>query len=459
MLLLTAKVVRPNMFRTKLIYTSLILFCSLFVLLLGCQFDDFKEIEELLDRGDAQTALEELEGFLQTEPKNPKILMLLGKSYNELGRYNEAVIQFENAAHLYESEPEKLNEARIELANTYLHIGDRDASFRLLKEVQQSTKNTKVLQKLIELVGDSYKTKQLTKGDSDNYSPMFSPDGTQIAFASFRLDNGEIYLMDLNGRITRRVTYSTDFNDNSPAFLHKPDYIFYSSEPKDTREIKLLIQSSGSTPIFAGLNLTHIHSKVTRSVIPNSFGTRVPRSSHEGNRVVYESNVDENLELFLLELSELDLTQFTPEHIKPKRFTYNDTDDGSPSFFPDGKRIIFVSSRDEVNQLYTINIDGKNERHFNPNRFDCYNPSVSPDGKTIVFMSARYGDWEIYLVDANGKNERQITNDIGRSIQPTFSPDGRYIAFVSDRGDAFHIYLMDLNKPITQQDLVERLHR
>ena len=442
------------MFRAKLIYTSFVLFCSLLVLLLlGCKFDDYREIEELLDGGDAHTALEKL----QAEQKNPKILMLLGKSYNELGRYDEAVMQFESAVQLYSSEPEKLNAARIELARTYLHIGDRDSAFRLLIEVERTTKNARVIQRVVELVGDSYRTKQLTHGDSDNYSPAFSPDSTQIAFASFRLDNGEIYLMDLNGRITRRVTYSTDFNDNSPAFLHIPDYIFYSSELKDTREIKLLIQSSGSTPIFAGLNLTHVHSKVTRSVIPNSFGTRVPQSSHKGQMVVYESNVDENLELFLLELNELDLSQITPEHISPKRITYNATDDGSPSFFPDGKRIIFVSSRNDVNQLYTINIDGKNERHFNPTRFDCYNPSVSPDGKTIAFMSARYGDWEIYLIDANGKNERQITNDIGRSIQPKFSPDGRYIAFVSDRSDAFHIYLMDLNKPITQQDLVRRL--
>lgn len=446
------------MFRTKLIFTLLILFCSWCVILLGCQYDNyFKEIEALLDSGDAQTALEKLERHLETEPQNPKILMLLGKSYNELGRYNEAVMQFENAAQLYESEPEKLTDVRLELARTYLHIGDRDSAFRLLKKVQNSTKNSKIIQEIIGLVGDRFHTKQLTNGDSDNYSPVFSPDGSQIAFSSFRLDNGEVYLMDMNGRITRRVTYSTDFNDNSPAFLHKPNYILYSSEPKDTREIKLVIQSSGSTPIYAGLNLTHIHSKATQSVIPNSFGTRVPRSSSEGTMVVYESNVDENLELFILDLSNLDLLKFNSEHLLPERITFNETDEGSPSFFPDSKRVIFVSSREEVNQLYTIDIDGKNERHFNPNRFDCYNPSVSPDGKTIAFMSARYGDWEIYLVDSNGKNERQITSDIGRSIQPTFSPDGSYIAFVSDRSDAFHIYLMDLNKPITQNDLARRL--
>ena len=433
--------------------------CTLFFLLLiGCQINSLTKIEKLLEEGIFQEAVEKLEIIVGKDPKNPKARMLLGKGYNELGRYNEAVLQFQKASQLYASQPKELINARLELANTYLIYGDRDSAYRILNIVQKDTSDRKVIKRIIELVGDSYTAKQLTTGDSDNYSPTFSPDGSQIAFASFRLDNGEIYIMDLNGRIHQRVTHSTDFNDNSPAFLRTPNYIFYSSEPKSTREIKLVIQSSGSTPIYAGFNITHIHSKITHPVLPISFGARVPRTSPSGDMVVYESNTDGNLELYLIDLKHLNFAEYTTENINPIRITHNETDEGSPAFFPNGKSIIFVSSRNNLNQLYTIDIDGKNEKHFNPNRFDCYSPSVSPDGKHIVYMSARYGDWEIYLIDADGKNERQITSDIGRSIQPNFSPDGRYIAFVSDRSDNFHIYLMDLNKPTTREDLVKRLN-
>ena len=436
--------------------------CSLSLVILvflGCQNDTLNKIETLIHSGMPREAADKLEAFIQTDPKNPRALMLLGKTYNELGRHNEAIEQFQKASWFYTGQPEKRIAARLELARTYLIFGDRASAFRILNIVQKGTSNSKVLQKIIELAGDSYKTKQLTHGNSDNYSPIFSPDSTQIAFASFRLDNGEIYLMDLNGRIQRRVTYSTDFNDNSPAYLKTPNHIFYSSEPKSSREVKIVLQSSGSTPIYTGFNVTHIHSKTTCSVIPISFGVRVPRSSPSGNQIVYESNTDENLELYLLDLNGLDLAQITPEKIKPKRLTHNETDEGSPAFFPDGKRIVFVSSRNEVHQLYTMNINGQNEKHFNPNRYDCYNPTVSPDGKTIAYVSARDADWEIHLIDTDGKNERRITNDIGRSIQPAFSSDGRYIAFVSDRSDNFHIYLMDLNKPISREDLVKRLQQ
>ena len=429
------------------------------MLVLGCQDNRsvLKESEKHLDAGTPQAAVEGLEVFIETAPEDPKARLLLGRAYNELGRYNDAVEQLRKASQLYAAQPEERTTARLELARTYLRFGDRTSAFRVLKLIQRSTSDPETLREIIELVGDSYHTTQLTHGDSDNYSPTFSPDGTQIAFASFRADNGEIYLMDLNGRIRQRVTYTTDFNDSSPAFLTTPNYLFYSSEPKSSREVKVVIQSSGSTPIYAGFNLTHIHSKITRQVLPVSFGARVPRTSPAGNQVVYESNTDGNLELYLLDLDGLDLAQFTPEDIEPKRITFNETDDGSPTFFPDGKRIMFVSSRNEVNQLYTIDIDGQNEVHFNPSGYDCYNPTISPDGKTIAYVSAREGDWEIHLIDADGKNERRITNDIGRSIQPAFSPDGRQLVFVSDRSDTFHIYLMSFDEPVTREDLAKRL--
>ena len=428
---------------------------------LGCQDNEavLKESEKRLEAGTPQAAVDGLEAFIKTTPEEPKARLLLGEAYNELGRYNDAVEQLRKASQLYAAQPEERIAARLELAGTYLKIGDRTSAFRVLRLVQRSTSDPETVRKIIELVGDNYHTKQLTHGDSDNYSPTFSPDGTQIAFSSFRTDNGEIYLMDLNGRIGRRVTFTTDFNDSSPAFLTTPNYLFYSSEPKSSREVKVVLQSSGSTLIYAGFNLTHIHSKTTRAVLPVSFGARVPRTSPAGNQVIYESNTDGNLELYLLDLEGVELAQSALKDIEPKRITFNETDDGSPSFFPDGKRIVFVSSRSEVNQLYTIDIDGQNEAHFNPNRYDSYNPTVSPDGQTIAYVSARDSDWEIYLIDADGKNERRITNDIGRSIQPAFSPDGRHLVFVSDRSDTFHIYLMSFDAPVTREDLDKRLQQ
>ncbi len=60
--------------------------------------------------------------------------------------------------------------------------------------------------------------------------------------------------------------------------------------------------------------------------------------------------------------------------------------------------------------------------------------SYSPDGKQIVFCSTRDGNPELYLMDADGSNVRRLTNAPRYDGGPFFSPDGRWIVFRSDRG-------------------------
>ena len=45
-----------------------------------------------------------------------------------------------------------------------------------------------------------------TKGIGSNYMPVFSPDGTQIAFMSNRDGNPEVYVMNRDGSDVRRLT-------------------------------------------------------------------------------------------------------------------------------------------------------------------------------------------------------------------------------------------------------------
>lgn len=459
----------------------------LFILILsavGCQKENaLRRSEALLEAGKPQDAVALLEKIVAEDERNTKARWLLGVAYDKLGRYSDAISALKTVSHQYSGQPEERIKVRMQLAKVYLKLGDRVSAFSELRSVVRSTSDAAVLRRVAGIAGDMYKVVQLTKGNSDNYSPIFSPDGSQLVFSSFRLKNGELYLMDITGRIRQRVTFTTDFNESSPAFLSDPHYIFYSSAPKTSRQPKVVVQSSGSTPISAGFNVTHIYSKVTQQVMPVKFGVRAPHLSPDRKKIVYESNTDGNLELYLLDLSNIDLANIDENKIEPKRITHNDVDDGSPAFFPDGKRIVFSSSRGpttrldgqrlretrippsseqrellaNVHQIYTVNVDGKDEKHLNPNPYDCYSPIVSTDGKTIVFVSVREGDMEIYMMDADGTNERRITNGIGVSIQPALSPDGTKLAFVSDRSDTFQIYLMYLDQPITHKELFQRL--
>ncbi len=59
--------------------------------------------------------------------------------------------------------------------------------------------------------------------------------------------------------------------------------------------------------------------------------------------------------------------------------------------------------------------------------------TVSPDGKKIVFTSTRNGDLDLYTCDIDGKNVKQVTNQLGYDGGAFFSPDSKKLVFRASR--------------------------
>ena len=141
-----------------------------------------------------------------------------------------------------------------------------------------------------------------------------------------------------------------------------------------------------------------------------------------------------------------------------RRLTNNRHHDGSPSWSPDGKRIVFVSERDGNSEIYVMDADGRNQHNLTNNLSSDSSPSWSPDGNRIAFDSNRDGrfNWEIYVMDTDGGNQQNLTNhpdDDGwpDDRYPSWSPDGAHIVFSARREEhvenkfavTYEIYVMD----------------
>jgi len=63
-----------------------------------------------------------------------------------------------------------------------------------------------------------------------------------------------------------------------------------------------------------------------------------------------------------------------------------------------------------------------------------YDPAWSPDGVHVAFVSRRQGSDDIFVIEVPGRNDRQVTN-MPDSVEkhPAWSPDGSQIVFWSDR--------------------------
>ena len=98
-------------------------------------------------------------------------------------------------------------------------------------------------------------------------------------------------------------------------------------------------------------------------------------------------------------------------------------------WLPDG-RIVFDSSDMTSQAISIMDADGGNRRQLTaPGNVDSA-LNASPDGRYIVFHSTRSGGLDIWRIDADGSNPKQLTFS-KRSYQPFVSTDSRYVYYKS----------------------------
>ena len=119
--------------------------------------------------------------------------------------------------------------------------------------------------------------------------------------------------------------------------------------------------------------------------------------------------------------------------------------EGMSTFSPDGKQIVFRSSRNGNMNLYLMDADGKNIRQLTDGHWRDNFPVFSPDGKVIAFSSDRDGPKDVrgnrtfdnYILQLNPAGApgalQRLTTDTGQDSHPYFSPDGNWVSFSSER--------------------------
>ena len=124
----------------------------------------------------------------------------------------------------------------------------------------------------------------------------------------------------------------------------------------------------------------------------------------------------------------------------------------SPSFSPDGKKVVFSGLEFNGNKdLYLLNLRTDELTKLTNDFYDDMAPSFSPDGKMIVFSSDRtvYGsEWSynIFVYDLETHLTYYVTAGRFQDNTPVWSPNGKYICFTSDRDSSLNLWIADVSK-------------
>ncbi len=309
--------------------------------------------------------------------------------------------------------------------------------------------------------------------------PYFSPDGSQIAYSAHLESNTDVYVIDSNGGVPRRITWHPAGSE-------------IAGWSRDGKSV-LVASSSLSYRHFLKLFLVHADGSGMPEALPLPAASQ-GSFSPDGQSIAYNPVTrwqeawkryvgGQTTPIWLVNLKSLDLIRIPREN----------SNDSNPIWV--GNSIYFLSDRSGPVSLFRYDIDSKQVSPVVPNNgldlktaqagpggivyeqfgaihlLDTSNNadhvvpieihgelpnlqphlaivrpdeirsgSISPTGARAVFEA--HG--EIFTVPAEKGDTRNLTNTPGAAERdPSWSPDGKTIAYFSDATGEYKLYLRD----------------
>jgi len=269
--------------------------------------------------------------------------------------------------------------------------------------------------------------RQLTFG-GENAEAYFSSDGKRIVFQSTRGDHpcDQEYVMNADGSDLHRVSDGRGRTTCGYFFDHDRKVLFSST---------------------------------------SASGPDCPKPPDYSHGYVWAI---ENFDIFTANADGTDLRQLT--HAPG----YN----AESVVSPDGKSVVFTSTRNGDLDIFTMRIDGTHVRQLTHTLGYDGGPWWSHDGTRIVYRAfhprtpaarkeyrdlfrrhlVRPLDMELWVMNADGSDQHPITHLGGANFAPYFTPDDRRVIFASNyrdpTGPDFNLYLVNLDgtgvEPVTR---------
>jgi Tol biopolymer transport system component len=284
-------------------------------------------------------------------------------------------------------------------------------------------------------------TEHKKEGGFYNTSPAISPRGDKIAFISNRHDYFDVFVMNaVDGSDVTKIVDGQRTNNFEELHLLTPGI----SWSPDGRRIAIAAKSGEADAIL----LVDVKSGDTEKLMFKLDGIFSVDWSPKGDALTFIGNSARQSDVYVYEFASKSITNLTDDVFS----------DEQPSWSADGKTVYFSSDRGahltggpsalkdirfHQLDLYSIETGTKLVRRLTDwEGSDETSPVGSPDGKKLLFVSDSNGINNIYVLDLDSLKSRPVTNSLSGVYQLSLSSDGTKLAFSSLSHAGFDIFLM-----------------
>ena len=176
---------------------------------------------------------------------------------------------------------------------------------------------------------------ELTANTANNFLPIWSPDGTRIAFMSTRDGNPEIYTMNRDGTNVRRLT-------NNPAIDDSPTW-----SPTGTQIAFVSGRTGSSSPEVWIMEADGLGQ---RQLTHEGYADRPTWSPAPFNEIAYAAKTGPGNDIKIMDLATHEVRRLT---------VWRRVATSNPAFAPNGRHLAFTSSRAGKQQIFTISRTGQ----------------------------------------------------------------------------------------------------